>query len=436
MANSNRRYLDNEGNQFMPLNAGGTNWNENFLNGPKTAVLVLILGSLVLIIIALASENANLFRVLFFIGLWIVISSILLRYVVFEEKFYYNMYKKLKNHEIGPPSIFWKIASIRNTPDGAILNYIDGKIGVIVRLDRDTITGKDYDFVETHYDAISDFYKSLCRKKYSFMQMNIMEKAGNDPRLDDLSRLVNNCDNPNMSKLVEKEIGYIRNITNKTLYESDYFLIYTSELNKLDYILNDVIDSLYKILDGAYIGYSILGTSEIIDLVKELYGVKYFNYVEATLGIYQDETFEKPFKISRINYTDGNYIDLQTPHINLINSLTSDIINGTKKESDVSFHQALDKIKINNFNNFSGVDLDNVRVGTQNNLFKNIKNNKLSGLSRANKNVKQNNQSQDFGNQSQNFDNQDFDNQGFDNQGFDNQDFDLESDPFDGESIF
>ena len=71
----------------------------------------------------------------------------------------------------------------KETEEGAILIYSSSKIGVIFRLERDTITGKEPEFKEYHYDAVSDFYKEIVYRKYKFVQMNVMEQAGNDNRL-------------------------------------------------------------------------------------------------------------------------------------------------------------------------------------------------------------------------------------------------------------
>ena len=133
------------------------------------------------------------------------------------------------------------------------MTYSDAKLGVLVRLERDTITGKPPEFKETHYDAISDFYKHIMTSRYNFVQMNIMEQAGNDPRLDELDKLIYSSSNPNIRLLMERQIGYIKNITHHTLYESDYFLFYTSDLTKIDKIVDEVIDLIYTILDGGYI---------------------------------------------------------------------------------------------------------------------------------------------------------------------------------------
>ena len=77
---------------------------------------------------------------------------------------------------------------------------------MFIRLERDTITGKDKDFRETHFDAISEFYKEMNNRQYQFVQLNIMEQAGNDPRIDTLDELVLKSDNANLAELIEMQV--------------------------------------------------------------------------------------------------------------------------------------------------------------------------------------------------------------------------------------
>lgn len=343
MANSSRRYIDKTGKMFIPMNVEGGTWNEHFITTPKLVCIALMLASAIFIAISLKEAYSPVSSYIIFYALWALICFYVLRFIVFEEKFYYRMYKQLKQSEITTPSIFWDIASIKDNNDGAVLTYSDAKIGVIIRLERDTITGKPPEFIETHYDAISDFYKEIILRKYNFVQMNIMEQAGNDPRLEELDKLIYTSDNSNVKKLMEWEIGYIKNITHHTLYESDYILFYTSDLSKIDTIIDDAIDIVYKILDGAYIGYRVLRARDIIEFMKEEYGVKYFNYTEATLAMFKlnGVNTKNPFELSKIVYADGDVQNITSREINKINKMASDILNGTLDLTKVSLKQTL-----------------------------------------------------------------------------------------------
>lgn len=363
MANSKRRYIDNNGNQFMPMAMEGSQWNDNFMSTKKLVFLGIVIVSFVLVILSIKNSNNSIINSFMKLLIWFLIAQYIVRFIIFEERFYYKMYKILKDNEITTPAIFWNIASISNTQDGAILTYSDSRVAIILKMERDTIIGKTKDFREDHYDAISDFYKEIMRMKYKFIQFNIMEKAGNDPRLERLDPLIHKSDNTNIQNLMEKEIGYIKAITHNTLYESDYIMIYTNDISKVDSIISDAIDCMSKLLDGAYIGYHVLTSDDITEFVQELYGVKFFDYTQAMLDKYKlDGTIVKnPFTIYGLEYTDGTMQELDKDQINKIYRITSGILNKTIKANDVSFKEALYK-KDNKFNNFD-IDLDKIEHG-------------------------------------------------------------------------
>jgi hypothetical protein len=212
----------------------------------------------------------------------------------------------------------------------------------MVKVDRDTITGKEAEFKEVHYDAISDFYREVVNNRYSFVQMNVMEQAGKDPRLNNLNKLVNNSDNKNINRLMELEIGYIKNITRMSLYETDYFIIYTTDISKRDYIMNDVTECMFKLLDGAYIGYTILNSKEIVDFVKSQYGVNYFNATEASMDMFNRNSMSTvaPFNITGIvwNNEDFEEQELNAVEINKMKIQLNKAVSEEITEDDIHIH--------------------------------------------------------------------------------------------------
>ena len=361
MANTARRkdYIDRNDNMFIPMNVEGGVWNEHFITTPKLLAIVGMILTLVIIIGTLSSgDGSSWLAYVVYIGLWALASSYITRFFIFQEKFYYKMYKELEKYEITSPALFWEIQSIRDTEDGALITFGDARIAVIVKLDRDTITGKAPDFKETHYDAVSDFYRALATNKYSFVQMNVMEPAGKDPRLNELAKLVNKSDNPSVCKLMELQIGHIKNITNTALYESDYFLFYTYDMAKVDTIIDDISECIFKILDGAYIGYTFLDNKEIVELVKERYGVRYFNSTEASLMMFGDNAMASmnPFNITGIIWNDKNEQTLTKNEVAKLRRSVSEVIQGRKSRHDLKIKDIIyrkDEAKK------IGIDLDN-----------------------------------------------------------------------------
>jgi hypothetical protein len=208
--------------------------------------------------------------------------------------------------------------------------------------------------------------------------MNVMERAGNDPRLDSLDPLIRKSDNENINKLMEREVGYIKNISHNTLYESDYILVYTTDINRVDSLIGDTIECIYKILNGAYVGYRILNSKEIVEFVKDEYGVQYFNYTQAILDMQKinGAASTTPFTLSRLVYDDGESQILESVDINRINTLTSEILSGTKEQKDVSFREALVKKKVKENIKIDFDDLETGYVAPVSNRKPKAKNNK------------------------------------------------------------
>lgn len=325
MANSNRIYKNKNGNMFIPMNVEGGTWNEHFINVPKLVALGITIFLGVIIILRLGQVQATFGQYLTVILLYLFCAQLVIRYIVFEEKYFYKMYLKMKENEITTPALFWNITSIKETEFGDILIYSDGKIGVILKLERDTIVGGGDEHREAHYDAISDFYRDILNKRYSMVQLNLMETAGNDPRMENLNKLITKSDNRNIRRLMEMQIGYLKNIIHNTLYETEYILVYANDISRIDAITRDVSESAYKILSGGYTSFNFLKTKDIIELVKQLYGVKYFNHVDATLHIFKEHRGlgGQPFKITGIIFKDGRVKNVENLDLNSILKLTS-----------------------------------------------------------------------------------------------------------------
>ncbi len=345
MANSKRRekYTDSNGNMFIPMNVEGGQWNEHFITTTKLMYMVGIIFGYIAIWLYLGSVNATVLAYILCLVLWTIVSVQVTRFGIFEEKFYFRMYKELKQNEVCTPALFWNIASLEDTDRGALITYSNARVAMMLKVDRDTITGKKEDFQERHYDAISDFYHALADKRLNFVQLNIMEQAGKDKRLESFSKLIHKSDNPNIERLMELEIGYIKNITRNSLYETDYFLVYSTDTNVADTLIENVCECASKLLEGAYMGYSVLTAKGISEFVKEEYGVEYFNPTQASLYMFRrlSGTGQLPFNISGIEWNDGLTQMLNPQEVTKVRNIASGVIDETLEQSEVSFKTAV-----------------------------------------------------------------------------------------------
>lgn len=342
--NSKRLRMNEQGRMFIPMNVEGGGYDENFFSTPKLITVGVLVLVLVILIATLASPENRLsalgkvLAVLFYL----FIASFVVRYVIFEERYYFKMYKKMLANQNPTTAVFWRIAAIRDTVRGGILRYSDGKYGAILKLERDSIIGKNSEFRESHFDALSDFYKEIALRKLAFVQLNMMERADNDSRIPALDTLILNEPNANLRKVLQLELGYIKNRSRETLYETDYILVYTTKLERVDSLISDIQSCASILLDGAYSGFEILGQREIIDLHKEIFGIGYFNLSEASINTFNEVgAKKKAITLKALKLTNGRTVELTKRDTDIINRLLKRVEDGEVDISDISVLKAL-----------------------------------------------------------------------------------------------
>ena len=343
------------------MNVEGGGYDERFFNTTKILTVVgMAVGWVVVVTWLNSLQNATFIFKLGTIAVMLFISSLLVRFVVFEESYFYKMYKKTLTYSDPTSDVFWNISSIKDTANGSILLFSDLKIGVLVKLKRGSIIGKNQDFMEQHYDAVSDFLSEIVGRGYMFVHLNMMERADNDDRLDKLASKVASTSNQNMKKLLELQVGHLRNTTRNSLYESDYYLIYTDRAERFDNITRDVEDCLEYVLNGSYNGYYELDKRETIEVHKELIGVSYFDYNSATVNTFREFQIDDTpaVTIKRINLASGSIVDISKSDDALLRKIAKEIDYGNS--TDINVMKMLAQSKNNDYRLRSGIDLDKV----------------------------------------------------------------------------
>lgn len=342
--NSKRLRMNEQGRMFIPMNVEGGGYDENFFSTPKLITVGFLVLVLVILIATLVSPDNRLSVLgkVLTVLLYLFIASFVVRYVIFEERYYFKMYKKMLANQNPTTAVFWRIAAIRDTVRGGILRYSDGKYGAVLKLERDSIIGKNSEFRESHFDALSDFYKEIALRKLAFVQLNMMERADNDSRIPALDTLILNEPNANLRKVLQLELGYIKNRSRETLYETDYILVYTTKLERVDSLISDIQACASILLDGAYSGFEILGQREIIDLHKEIFGIGYFNLSEASINTFNEVgAKKKAITLKALKLTNGRTVELTKRDTDIINRLLKRVEDGEVDISDISVLKAL-----------------------------------------------------------------------------------------------
>lgn len=349
MANTDRRIIDDGGKQFIPMNMEGTLGDDNFITMPKLLTLAAIAGSIVAWLAL--SESSGYTIAARIIGLVVImfIDSLLFRYIVLEEKLYYKMYEELKAGIVIKAYKFWNIASRQNTGEGIVMTYNDTKLGVIVKVERGVITGKSEDCAEDHFDAVSDFIKELNNRRIKRVAMNIMEPSGKDERLEELDKLCNTTDNNNINRLVELSVSHIKNISNNTLTDAEYYLLYTEDIMEQERFLEDVEACMDVLMGGMFSGYHILGIDgdrEINEFAKQINNVEYFNIEEASVKVYNASyNIGGDIKVVEINMTNGKIIHVDARDSTIIREGNDNVMDNILDNKDTAVGVSLDEIE-------------------------------------------------------------------------------------------
>lgn len=371
MANSNRRMPDSNDKFFFPKTIDGSTSDPGFITGTKFGIIIAIIMVNFAIFASLSNGIDSGFMIAVKMGFLMFISQLIIRYAVLNEKYYFNMYLRMKETEDTTPATFWRIVDRQDKQNGCVVTFDDTRVGVYVKLERDSIIGKNEEFREDHYDALSDLYKDLNKAGFKYVCLNIMETAGKDPRIPELDNIVVKSEfNKNLCRLMGEQVGYIKNITRVTNYESEYMIIYSDDIDMGSEIIDKVEDLLYVLTNGAYSGYYIMQSDEIDALVKEVYDVTMFDSSLATLSIYDksNAVLSKPFKIKALLHEDGRLEKYYTEEEKAIleknklkeqhNSSKQKAIKGNKGKEKFKGHKESNIDLTNNIENSDNIKIE------------------------------------------------------------------------------
>lgn len=316
MANTDRRMPDVRYKMFFPKSIDGGARDDSFFGGFKIGVIMaILLGNGLNILYCVDNFIMSIPMKILCITLGLFVSQLVFRYVVLNEKYYYNLYVRMKSSKVVKPSAFWGIVSFEDTMEDCCVTFQDLKVGVFAKLHRDSITGRQLDIKEVHYDAISDFHLKLNKYDLVLKKLDLMEPVGNDPRLMELDKLINNCgDNENLRDLVSMQVAHTKYLTRVNMYESEYVLIYSANPStRGDKLIQYVEEALQELLAGCYSGYTILDRAEIEDLAEEYYGVKLFDSNRATVDLFKRSgRYKKALNIVAVGYKDGRIEEVES----------------------------------------------------------------------------------------------------------------------------
>lgn len=343
--NKERMELDKNNNIFMPKTFSVNTDNENFMSVPKIAILTItVLGT-----IAYISNISKTFKIWFVILMSLIaigLAQLIIRKTVLMENYFKKMFRNNKKYKKCTPGVFWNIPAIHKTDSGDIIMFSNSKIGCFVRLVKGNIVGRDSDSKEEHIDAWSDFYRHINSNELSIVQMNLMEPAGTDDRIGYLTDLVSKCDNNELKEILERELGFIKEVSRVTLIDTDYILVYTMKSDKIDSLIETIKDGISILLNGGYSGASILKEYEIYQIPKLIDNVGFFDGIEAQVNVYNEGRVDKKDIASIIGIQFNNpdvEIELNDSHRSALKKLSKLADDGQLEITDGTIYNELTK---------------------------------------------------------------------------------------------
>lgn len=308
MANTNRRLPDRDNKMFIPTSIDRNTGAEEskFSGGQIVALGALLVCDVLTVLIMLGSTFNSKFNAIVWV-LFIIVNLIIIDRLVIGSNKYKKLLDEIDEYNGVVPSKLWDISNIDNHTDGSIVEFTDGRIGVYVKLDRDTLIGHSSEFKEEFYDNISDVYRELNEHNYKYVVMNIMSNAGKDKRIDELDKVVDSASRENaaLGELIQMQVEHIKKITENNLYEEEIMFISTENKVDRDNFLDDVIMILSKLIDTGYSGFTIMKEADIKEFAKYEFGVKDIDIDELeNLALITDKDISGAVEIVNIERTE------------------------------------------------------------------------------------------------------------------------------------
>ena len=276
--------------------------HENSKNKVIMTTVTIILGTVFIVGIALNDQMELWKRIL--IDLLIFYGALLfLRYVVFKELYYSDIYENLKAIDFQPPiTTLWKIFDI-DYEYPYICYYKNGVKGIFVRMEKDAVTGKGENACYNHYEAISDAYNLAYSLNMDIRHIDYMDNVGNDSRLQDLYDNLKDVENPDMEEMLIDIYTNLQNEMSLNYASFDIYLFLTRD--KTENFVYNMQKVCSTMLGGNFITYRVLNRIDIRSVCMALFNLHDFSVTDACEEVLNDDAHKGIVPI-RVFYEDGS----------------------------------------------------------------------------------------------------------------------------------
>lgn len=242
----------------------------------STIVIILVTG---IVFAGLVTRDSELWQKVIYCFADLYIGLFLLRFFVFKELHFSDMYEELKAKDfILDTTAIWQIFDIEF--DYPYISYFkNGYKGIFVKMEKGAITGKPDTAIYDHYEAISDAYNRAHSLNMNLVPIDYMDNVGNDDRLTRLYNELSDVTNPDMQDMLIDIYNNLQEEMSENYASFDIYLFLTKDnLNNFIYNVQSVLSTM---LGGNYITYKVLNRADIQGVCIALFNLYDFSIVEA-----------------------------------------------------------------------------------------------------------------------------------------------------------
>lgn len=236
-----------------------------------TAIIVVlfILGEI--IIFAGLKESLELWQRLGIASIYAYVLLFIIRFFVFHELRYSDMYEELKRIDYQPEtSVFWKIFDIDHRYP-YICFFQNGYKGIFVKMEKGPISGKPDTAVYDHYEKISDSYNVAHSLNMDIVHIDYMDSVGNDYRISNLMENLVTYTNPEMVSMLIDIFTNLQEEASHNYSNYDIYLFLTKD--KADNFLYNIRQVVNGMVGGNFITYSFLDRNKIREVCLALWNL-------------------------------------------------------------------------------------------------------------------------------------------------------------------
>lgn len=275
-------------------------------SGNVKGKIIISIADVILTIIMMVgvslNEDFELWQKVIFLPCILYMGGLVMRYLVFRENYYSNIYEQLKADDFELKlDYIWQIFDIDSVYP-YICYYKNGYKGIFVRMEKDAITGKDGTNVFNHYESVGNAYNICHSLNMNMVHIDYMDNVGNDARMQQLYDDLTFVENPDMQTMLIDIYENLKSEMSRNYACFDIYLFLTRDnLKNFLYNVHTVANAM---LSGNFITYKVLDKYEIAKVCVSLFNFHEFSVLEACESTMSAEGHTGIVPIS-ISHADG-----------------------------------------------------------------------------------------------------------------------------------